>query len=81
MPKDIAKKIEQEEEKFQRLIGAILWKAGYVASKSVGLLGKSEGYKVTIYTMLAFIHYETDKSNEVKMQMLVKYRDALCKHT
>jgi hypothetical protein len=80
MTKDPLKYYEQEEEKFQKQIEAILWKSGFVASKPVGILGRSEGYKVTIYTMLAFISYETDRGNEVRIQMLTKYTDALCRH-
>ena len=80
MPKDPLKYYEEESEKFRKQIEAILWKAGYVASKTIGALGKSEGYKVTIYTMIAFIYYETDRGDEVRIQMLTKYTDALCNH-
>jgi hypothetical protein len=80
MTKDPLKYQEQEEAKFQKQIEATLWKSGYAASKPMGMLGRSEGYRVTIYNMLAFIYYETDKSQEVKTRMLTKYRDALCSH-
>jgi hypothetical protein len=80
MPKDLRNHREEESEKLRKHIEALLWKAGYVASKPIGALGKSEGYTVTIRTMSASVYYETDRGDEAKIKMLTKYVDVLCTH-
>ncbi|HWS82965.1 MAG TPA: hypothetical protein VN207_01760 [Ktedonobacteraceae bacterium] len=55
MEKDTEAKIEQAEVKLRKKIEATLWKAGYVTSKPLGLIGMCEGHEVIAWRGLVFI--------------------------
>lgn len=74
------KDIDTIEEKYRKKINAILWKAGYIASKPNGISSVSEGYEISSQGELDFITYHTNKSIRIKMQILIKCRDVLREH-
>lgn len=78
MGKSEAQKFDEEEEKYRKRVGAILWVEGHVEANQ-----HRAGFQVKQYNGLTFVYFDDPGSihqNHARRAKVQKYQEALSKH-